>query len=114
MLAALTLVVAFALTALSSFIEREGPELESYGNLCGPAANENCYRPALKGGFPFAYLLDSPGVSIEGKLSFGEDALQPMALVLDIAIYWVAFMLAILFAKYQSASRKHRTSRGEA
>jgi hypothetical protein len=105
--ASLSLVLAFALVVLSSFVQREGPELEPYGNLCGPAQNEGCYKPALKGGFPFAYLFDSPGVSVERHLSFGEDALHPTPLVLDIAIYWAAIMFAFWFATRQSESVKY-------
>ncbi|NRF72481.1 hypothetical protein HLB44_36605 [Aquincola sp. S2] len=112
--ASLALVLAFTLAVLSSFVQGEGPELESYGNLCGPAANESCYKPALKGGFPLAYLIDTPGVSVERQLSFGEDTLHPIALVVDIAIYWAAIMLAIWFVKRQSASAKHSANLGEA
>ena len=61
----------------------------------------------LKGGFPFAYLFDSPGVSVERHLSFGEDALHPTPLVLDIAIYWAAIMFAFWFATRQSESVKY-------
>jgi hypothetical protein len=112
--ASLALVLAFALAALSSFVQCEGPELESYGNLCGPAGNENCYKPALKGGFPFAYLFDSPGVSVERQLSFGEDTLHPAALVVDIAICWAAVMLALWLADRHSGPVKHSANRGDA
>jgi len=112
--ASLALALAFALAVLSSFVQREGPELESYGNLCGPAGNENCYKPALKGGFPFAYLFDSPGVSVERQLSFGEDTRHPMALVLDTAIYWAAVLLVFWFANRESTSAKQGADRGEA
>lgn len=110
----LALAPAVALTVLSSIVQQEGPELESYGNLCGPAANENCYKPALKGGFPAPYLFDAPGVSIERQLSFGEDNLHPIAFALDTAVYWAAVMLAVWFTKRQSTSTKHGTNHGEA
>ena len=112
--ASLALVLAFALAVLSSFVQREGPELESYGNLCGPAANESCYKPALKGGLPLAYLFDAPGVSVERQLSFGEDTLHPLALVLDIAVYWAAIMFAIWFANRRRAWAEHSATHGEA
>lgn len=108
--AGLALVMAFALAMLSSLVQREGPELESYGNLCGPAANESCYKPALKGGFPLAYLFDAPGVSVERQLSFGEDNLRPMVLFLDIGFYWAAIMLGIWFI----GARAPRQGGGEA
>jgi hypothetical protein len=84
-------LVAFALgnalALLSVLVEREGPKMLSYGNMCGANSSEECYKPALNGGFPLAYLTDMPGVSVQHQLSFGEDTLHPAALVLDIAFY---------------------------
>lgn len=111
---ALGLALALALAILSSFIQGEGPEFASYGNLCGPATNEGCYKPVLKGGFPLAYLFDMPGVSVERHLSFGEDTLHPVALVLDITIYWSAIMFVIWFANRRRASAKHNENHGKA
>lgn len=91
--AALTLVAAVALTLGSAYVERMGPEQVQYGNLCGAAGSDPCYQPALKGGFPFAYLVDAPGVSVERQLSFGEDTLHEGALVADIASYFAILML---------------------
>jgi hypothetical protein len=88
------LVVAIILAVLSVSIERIGPEPVEYGNMCGPQGNDPCYKPALKGGFPVPYLFDAPGVSVERKLSFGEDQLSAGALLVDIAVYFVAILLA--------------------
>ena len=112
--ASLSFALALALTLLSVFVQREGPEVEAYGNLCGPAGNQDCYKPALKGGFPFAYLSDQPGVSVERQLSFGEDTLHPAALALDIAIYWSALMLALRFAKRMSVASSSTERHSEA
>jgi hypothetical protein len=110
----LSYVLAFALALVSSLVQGEGPELASYGNMCGPAANESCYQPVLKGGFPLAYLFDAPGVSVEHQLSFGEDTLHPVALVLDIAIYWSTIMLFIWFGSRGRTAVKHIDNHGEA
>jgi hypothetical protein len=83
---------ALALAPLSSGIERTGPELARYGNMCGPSHSDPCLAPALQGGFPFPYLFDAPGVSVVGKLSFGEDELRPVPLLVDIGI-WLAAVL---------------------
>jgi hypothetical protein len=105
------LVCAIALSLLSVHIERVGPELAAYGDLCGPSADHPCYQPVLKGGFPVAYLFDAPGVSVERRLTFGEDQLSSGALLLDIAIYFsIVFptMLVVLrrrSARMQAASR---------
>ncbi len=97
-LAGLAFVLASTLTLLSVLVQRTGPELVHYGNLCGPTFNDPCYRPVLKGGFPFAYLFDIPGVSVEGKLAFVEDTLYPGALILDFIVYFTAIVLSILVA----------------
>jgi hypothetical protein len=88
----LALIAAITLALLSANIERTGPEQVQYGNLCGPAASDPCYKPALKGGFPIAYLFDAPGVSRERQLAFGEDTLRVGALITDVAVYFAIFM----------------------
>jgi hypothetical protein len=92
----LVLILAITLAFMSVFVERLGPELVQYGNLCGVASLDPCYKPALKGGFPVAYLFDAPGVSRERQLAFGEDNLYVGGLILDIAVYFAISMLIIL------------------
>lgn len=89
----LAFIAAMTLALLSSNIERIGPELVQDGNLCGPGGNDPCYKPALKGGFPFAYLFDQPGISVPGRLSFFEDTLFVWPLILDIAVYFAVMLL---------------------
>jgi hypothetical protein len=97
-LVSLTFVLANVLALLSVLIERTGPELSSYGNMCGPTASDPCYQPALKGGFPLAYLVDVPGVSVEHQLSFAEDHLRLEALSIDIASYFAAILFVVWIA----------------
>ena len=94
----LALLLAITLAFMSVFVERTGPELVQYGNLCGAAAVDPCYQSALKGGFPVAYLVDAPGVSRERQLAFGEDKLSAGALLLDIAVYFAICMLVMIQA----------------
>ena len=89
-------ISAITLAFLSVHVERIGPELAVYGNLCGPSGSDFCYKPVLKGGFPAAYLFDAPGVSRERVLAFGEDKLSVGALALDIAIYFAIVVLVML------------------
>jgi hypothetical protein len=103
--AGLALVTAIALAVLSVNVERIGSELAVYGNLCGPSGSDFCYEPVLKGGFPLPYLFDMPGVSVERQLSFGEDILVVNALVLDIAIYFVAVFLIVPAVARRRAAR---------
>lgn len=91
---ALAFIAAVTLALLSVWVERMGPEQVAYGNLCGPTASDPCYRPALKGGFPVAYLYDAPGVSVERRLAFGEDKLDRSGLLLDVILYFAMCMLA--------------------
>ena len=89
----LTLVVATVVALVAVLVERRGPELVVYGNVCGPTASDLCYRPVLKGGFPVAYLFDAPGVSVEDQLAFVEDHFRPVAFVLDVAFYFAIIAL---------------------
>ena len=87
--------VALTLALLSSEIEHAGPELALYGNLCGASSSEPCMKPVLNGGFPFGYLFDAPGVSVEGKLSFGEDLVRPAPFAFDVAVYLAVISLIV-------------------
>jgi len=104
-------ILAIMLAFLSVHVERIGPELAVYGNLCGPSGSDFCYKPVLKGGFPVAYLFDAPGVSRERVLAFGEDKLSLGALVLDIAIYFAIVVLAMRGVSHFWAVRVQATSR---
>ena len=84
-------VLTFTLTVASSLIHRTGPEMSAYGNLCGKARNEPCYEPMLKGGFPFAYIYDAPGISVEHRLSIEDD----FAIVWFIAD-WLVYLLLVV------------------
>ena len=84
---ALALLLALTFTLLSSAIERKGPELASYGNLCGPNSDQDCLEPILNAGFPFAYLFDVPGVSVERKLFIVQDTIRPIPFALSFLVY---------------------------
>jgi hypothetical protein len=113
-LAASAFVIASTLALRSVLVHRTGPELVQYGNLCGLTSTDPCYRPVLKGGFPFAFLFDTPGVSVEGKLSFFEDTLHPRALLLDITVYFAAILLSIAATSSYRSAQKRGASRGDA
>lgn len=96
-------ILAITLTLTSSYVERIGPDLVSYGNLCGPTGDENCYKPALKGGFPFPYLYDAPGVSRERQLAFGEDKVRLGALAANIVMYFTVLLVLWVAWRRRSA-----------
>ena len=93
-LASLALALATTLTLASCRIERMGPERASYGNMCGPSHSEACMEPLLNGGFPFAYLFDAPGTSVEHQLSFGEDHFRWRPFALDVLFSLATLLLA--------------------
>jgi hypothetical protein len=113
-LIAFAFITAIVLALVSSYVERIGPELAVYGNMCGPSGSDFCYKPVLKGGFPIAYLFDMPGVSVERELSFGEDILSVGALVLDIAIYFAIVLLVMRAVSRRRSARKGTASRSNA
>lgn len=82
-------LMALLLASLSVLVQRSGPELVQYGNLCGQSGDEPCTRPVLSGGFPFAFLFDVPGISVENQLAL-EDDFVPGAFALDCVVYAVA------------------------
>ena len=98
-------ISAITLAFLSVYVERIGPELVEYGNMCGSSGADSCYKPVLKGGFPAAYLFDAPGISVERQLAFVEDKLYVGALVLDIAVYFAIIALAMLVVSRRSSTR---------
>jgi hypothetical protein len=85
------LLVSACVTLMSVGIERRGPELAQYGNLCGPTSDQPCMQPALKGGFPMAFLVDIPGVSVENQLALIEDRF----VFLGFAVDWLACALSL-------------------
>jgi hypothetical protein len=89
----IALVAAITLACMSVYIERTGPELVQYSNLCTAPDLGPCYKPALKGGFPVPYLFDSPGISRERQLAFGEDKLHIAGLIADIAVYFLLLLI---------------------
>src|SRR5688572_23325776 len=90
---AIALAFGVSLAMSSVVVQREGPELAPYGNLCGPPVSDACLEPVLNGGFPFAFLFDSPGVSSERQLAFAEDRLRPLPLALNVGVYSLVWAL---------------------
>ena len=101
----INVVAAVSAAFLSVFVERIGPEVASFGNLCGPSGNENCPKPVLNGGFPFSYLFDMPGVSVENQLSFAEDIFRLNPFLSDIAFYFMVLLCLVFAKKCVSRSR---------
>ena len=85
---------ALVLTCASFWYQRRGPELVVTGNLCGPNTDQFCYEPAFKGGFPLAYIYDSPGISVYGKIALVEDRFLRGRFLIDVLAYFLVLMIA--------------------
>jgi hypothetical protein len=83
---------AVALTSASIYIERHGPQFIILRETCGPRGKDYCFDPVLKGGFPIAYLYDTP-FGRTGTLSRSEDNFRRGPFLLDVLIYFAAFVL---------------------
>jgi hypothetical protein len=59
------------------------------GNMCEPTGDNPhgyCFRQLPAGGWPFAFLYDSPGTSVVGKLG-AEDTFESGWFLLDTAVF---------------------------
>lgn len=90
----ITAILAAVLAFMSSTIERRGPD---HGVYCaiGKVNGIEVYCPELKlnGGWPAPFLFDAPGVSVEWKLSIGEDDFRAAPYVADIAFYFLMLLV---------------------
>ena len=87
------MLVALGLTLASVRVERVGRAPDAWSQeLCAPEPHHPCGEGVLQGGFPMAYLLDRPGISVMGKLTFVEDLFRPGAFALDVAAVWLTLL----------------------
>jgi len=92
-----SLVIAFALTIYSSNLQRVGPAIRGFGNVCGPSGEERCYEPVLNAGFPLPYFFDNPSISARGNLALLEDDFRILPFLVDVDLIGIV-SLAMLFA----------------
>ncbi|WKB55678.1 hypothetical protein [Eleftheria terrae] len=104
------MLLAVLLSSLSGQVERTGPELAAYGNVCGPRHDQLCLEPVRNAGFPIAYLFDAPGISRERNVAIVEDEFRPFAFCLNVAVYLVA--LLVILAAFKAAARMKRQQVG--
>ena len=91
-----SLLLSCAMAICSAAVQSFGPEQGVFGNMCGPRADENCMGPLLNGGFPFRYLFDLPGISVENQLAFVEDRFELQPFLLNWGVYFT-LVLVVLF-----------------
>jgi hypothetical protein len=88
-----TLVPALAIALGSVYVERVGPAPAAWRDeLCSPFPLHACAEGVLQGGWPFAFLLDKPGISVMSALGLVEDRFEAWAFWADVAAYWAALI----------------------
>jgi hypothetical protein len=78
---------------MSGLYERKGNELVQWGD-CNEIPDFTCFGPRLSGGFPFAFIFDSPGISVENRLSVGEDDFRGYPFLMDVWFYWASLVFS--------------------
>jgi hypothetical protein len=94
------LSLSIVLTIVSFAIQRHGPEVGVYGNVCGPNGDQLCLRPKLNAGFPLGYVFDNTATSVRDQLTpFVEDDFRIFPFLLDLLIYGTGIYLISLGLK---------------
>jgi hypothetical protein len=97
---ALCLIAALALTSLSGFYQHQNVLRRDAVDRCPNA--QPCAIAVLGAGFPLPFLVDKLGISVEGKLTIGEDEFRGGAFVGDVMIYWG---LGLLVSRFVAAKK---------
>lgn len=87
------LIFSAVIALISGFYQRASSEIVEFGNVCSGEEFSQCYRPRLCGGFPFPFVFDNPGISVENTLS-AEDEFRWLPFVGNVWFY----LLAVVFA----------------
>ena len=82
------LALAVALALSTAWLERRGPLVTVSGEgFCGAEASAPCEVAAVGGGWPVAFLVDDPQVSVPDRPSFFEDDFRWAAFTLDVGVF---------------------------
>ena len=86
---AILLAIAMVVATGSCAIQRHGPDQAIYCSLgkSRDGFDIYCPMPVLNGGWPAPFAFDTPGISVEGKISFLEDDFRPWPFIADVAFY---------------------------
>jgi hypothetical protein len=99
-----TLGIGAVLALATMRVERVGAAPPSWRDeLCAPEPLHPCTAGVLQGGWPLAYLVDRPGISVMGQLAPVEDLFLPIAFAADVVAFWIA-----LFVVTHAATSRRR------
>jgi len=84
----LSAVAGLVIAIATSWYQRIGPAPPEWDQeLCSYHPPRSCRDGVLQGGWPLAYIVDSPGVSVVGKVTIvGEDHFHPLPFAVDAAL----------------------------
>lgn len=88
--ALVALVLATALVGWSGTVQRIGGQTVYNTECLAGGSRAACLEDQEVAGLPFAFLYDTPGVSVEHHVTLFEDKLNAWAFVLDVALVWTA------------------------
>lgn len=91
---AVLLPLACLATVGSCAIQRNGPEQAVYCDRDAPlaAAASSCIRPVLNAGWPVPFLVDRPGISLEGVIGFPEDDFRLWPFIANVLFYQLVLL----------------------
>ncbi len=95
-------LTALGLACVSFAYQPLGPELGQYGTECVPI--EDCHRALRGGGLPMQYVIDIPGITVQGRLGI-EDEFRVLSFTLDAIFYFILAQIAHRLNLYYSVKR---------
>lgn len=101
--------VGLGLTFASYFYQQMGPQIGKYGTECVPI--EDCFGPLLGAGYPWQYVVNTPGITAPTSLGF-EDKFRLGAFALDALFYLAITYPSYTLIRYYRARRKSPESEG--
>ena len=104
----LAAAAGLAFAVATSWYQRIGPAPPEWDNeLCSYNPPRSCRHGVLQGGWPLPYIVDSPGVSVVGKVTIiGEDRFRPWAFAADALIAALAVWLLLRARRSASSIRE--------
>ncbi len=85
-------MLAILFVLMTVFYQRPSGEIILFGNVCDAQSWVECYRPRVSAGFPFAFIFDKPGITVEDNASFLEDDIRLLPFVMNVWLYTVLFL----------------------
>ncbi len=104
------LLLSLVITLLSGFYQRPSNEIVQWGTECAAEYWFQCFHPNLSGGFPFAFIFDSPNTSVHNSLG-AEDDFRWYPFIINIWLYFIALIFSYKTLFKRRIASKYRISR---